>query len=66
MVVGTRRKSDEKGITRGEQRRLSDGFSEVAGRGGIVGERGLPKSFTLLKKQKHSEVEQFGLLFLFY
>lgn len=34
MVVGTRRKSDEKGITRGEQRRLSDGFSEVAGRGG--------------------------------
>lgn len=57
MVVGTKRKSDEKGIAREEQRRLSDGFSEVGVGAGIVGERGLPKSFTLQKKQKNSEVE---------
>lgn len=64
MVVGTKRKSDEKGIAREEQRRLSGGFSEVGVGAGIVGERGRPKSFTLQKKQKNSEVEQFGLLFL--
>lgn len=64
MVVRTRRKSNEKGITRGEQRRLSNGISEVGVGSRILVEQGLPKSFTFQKKQKNSEVEQFGLLFL--